>query len=188
MVTETDNQLMILFSQGDVEAFSTLYERYKDSIYRYVVRTCGNPSLAEEITQETWISIINAKEKIDESTNFKGYLFRTAHNKVIDNFRKTSSLPAAVSDYDDSVFDIPDTNNPSAEHYELLLECIKVLYALLQKLPYNQRTIIIMREETQMTLEELAMSLNEKRETLKSRLRYALVALRRDMPEDCING
>lgn len=189
MVKDSDEELMFRYSSGDAAAFEALFNRHKDSLYRFLLWRCESQAVAEELAQDVWEKIINASKNMQLTTSFRAYLFQIAKNRVVDHYRKVS--PETTLKIDDADMDIiaqsQDTKQLSAERQSQLMECVEELYLLLEQLPMEQKEIIILREESLMTLEELASSLGEERETLKSRLRYALKKLRKNMPEDCLD-
>ena len=190
MAEDSDEELMSRYSSGDAAAFEILFNRYKDSLYRFLFWRCESQAVAEELAQDVWERVIKASKSIQLNSSFRAYLFRIAKNRVVDHYRKVSPETAIKNDDDDMgiIARAQDTTQLSAERQSQLVECVEELYLLLEQLPMEQKEIIILREESNMTLEELAISLGEERETLKSRLRYALKKLRKNMSEDCLDG
>ncbi len=172
-----DETLMLAYSNGDTTAFNHLYSRHKGAIYRYIKRQCGNESIAEELFQDIWLKIINARQTYKASAKFTTWLYRIAHNRLIDHYRKNSRVPTSYED--DEPDDIEDTCpvDPVTEinrsrQAEKLLDCIS-------QLPEAQRESFLLKEETGLSLVEIADVAGTSRETIKSRVRYALRALRR---------
>jgi len=172
-----DETLMLAYSNGDATAFEHLYSRHKGAIYRYIKRQCGNESIAEELFQDIWLKLINARQTYKASAKFTTWLYHIAHNRLIDHYRKNSRIPASYED--DEPDDIEDTCpvDPVTEinrsrQAEKLLDCIG-------QLPEAQRESFLLKEETGLSLIEIADVAGTSRETIKSRVRYALRALRR---------
>ncbi|MBL8406652.1 MAG: RNA polymerase subunit sigma, partial [Candidatus Accumulibacter sp.] len=57
----SDERLMLAYRAGDADAFTTLYRRYRGSLYRYLAQQCGDPAVAEDLYQETWIKVVHAR-------------------------------------------------------------------------------------------------------------------------------
>lgn len=114
---------------------------------------------------------------------FKTYLFHIAHNKLIDYYRSKQNAKGDIVSYEDQYDDSlnqlasdegPDNKTDVSKKYEYLL-------TLLEKLPAAQRDVFLMHEEAGMTLLEIAEVMNVSRDTVKSRLRYAMQRLRQGM-------
>ena len=177
----TDEQLMEAYRDDDIKAFDILFNRYKDILYRYLVRQSGNPGSAEEMFQEAWAGLIKHRKKYTVQAKFKTYLFHIAHNKLIDFYRATSRVDAVSYDDEDQnvneIIDQPD----QPEHQADVRGKLDVLVRQLKKLPAAQRDVFLLHEEAGMTLAEVAQTMDVSRDTAKSRLRYALQRLRRSM-------
>lgn len=172
-----DETLMLAYSSGDTAAFKHLYGRHKGGVFRYLKRQCGNDATAEELFQDVWLKIINAKQAYKASAKFTTWLYHIAHNRLIDHYRKNSRIPASYEDDDlDEIEDLchvdPVTDINRTRQAKKLLNCIS-------QLPEAQRESFLLKEETGLSLIEIADVAGTSRETIKSRLRYAITALRR---------
>ena len=87
----TDEDLMLMYRDGDASAFEILYRRHKGPVYRFILRRCGNTGVAEELFQDVWVKLIQARERYAVSARFTTYLYRIAHNRLIDHFRKSKT-------------------------------------------------------------------------------------------------
>jgi RNA polymerase sigma-70 factor (ECF subfamily) len=177
----TDEALMLRYRDGDAAAFDLLYERHRGALFRYVLRHVNARALAEEIYQEVWISLINARARYEVSAKFSTYLFHIAHNRIIDHYRRHPPLRLVSLDDDDDdepayVVRAPASRQPDAEAESRQLG--QLLLTALSRLPPDQRDVFLLHEEGGLTLEEIAQTTGVGRETVKSRLRYALSKLR----------
>ncbi|WP_037071964.1 sigma-70 family RNA polymerase sigma factor [Psychromonas arctica] len=86
-----DEILMLQYAQGDVQAFSELYFRHKNSLYRYFLRQTATPELAEELYQDVWNKLIEASPSYQAESKFSTWLYRIAHNELIDHYRRHAS-------------------------------------------------------------------------------------------------
>ena len=162
---------MQAYAGGDAAAFETLYRRHKDPLYRYFLRHVASPDQAAELFQDVWKNVIQARLRYRPDAPFGAWLFRLAHNRLMDHFRMQRPTT-----------EVPETlEAPSAERPDELAsrrsEAARLLRAL-ALLPAEQREVIVLREERELTLEQIAEIQGVGRETVKSRLRYALVKLR----------
>lgn len=176
-----DETLMLAYCGGDAVAFEHLYSRHKGGVYRYLKRQCSNEAIAEELFQDVWMNIVRARKRYEASAKFTTWLYHIAHNRLIDHYRKHSHLPASYED--ESTDEIEDHCSLDAvseinrsRQAEKLLDCIG-------QLPEAQRESFLLKEESGLSLLEIAEVAGTGRETIKSRLRYALMALRR-----CLQG
>ena len=179
----SDEELMLRYCAGDAGAFDALYRRHKGGLYRYLLRQCRESGAAEELFQDIWMNLIRARSSYTVAAKFTTYLYRLAHNRLIDHYRKHSS--AVMLSFDDE--DGPALEEPAASaqgqpevRYESKQLAARLL-ALLTALPEAQREAFILQYETGMTVEEIASATGVSHETVKSRLRYAIGKLRAGM-------
>lgn len=84
-----DLLLIQAYKDGDTQAFSQIYERYIDDIYRYIVRKVGDVSICEDLTSQVWMKILNRIDMYHEQSwaSFKSWIYCIARNTVIDFYR-----------------------------------------------------------------------------------------------------
>lgn len=173
---------MLCYRDGDAGAFDVLYERHRGGVYRYFLRQCRNAAVAEELFQDVWMNLIRARAAYAVRAKFSTYLYRLAHNRLVDHYRQRQ--PAAGSDVAgdcDALESVPDERVQPAEVSLDLKEQAARLMALIAELPHEQREAFLLQQEGGLTIEEIASSTGVPPETAKSRLRYALAKLRRGM-------
>ena len=190
----SDAALMLRYKEGDVDAFNGLYQRYSD-LKGYMSFLVKSESLAEDIFQETWIRIIKASDRYKETATFKTYFFTIMHRLIADHFRKSSTrneqsiydqqLTDSESENEDPFGNISMNPEDTPEKRVQLLECLEYLKTALSSLPLEQRESLLLKLETSKSYEEIGEVLDVGRETVKSRLRYALKQLKLSMPEEC---
>src|SRR4051812_44708757 len=93
-----DEDLMLRYCAGDAAAFETLYRRHRGAIYRYVLRQCGNAASADELFQDVWLRVVNARIGYEATAKFTTWVYRIAHNRLMDFFRAGSR--AQLASYD----------------------------------------------------------------------------------------
>ena len=170
---------MLRYAKGDVAAFDTLFNRHNGGVYRFFNRQKNASSHAEELAQEVWASVINAAEHYEVTAKFNTWLYRIAHNRLIDHVRAIGArLEVCYGDPPEDVEDvaIPEYQIPErmAERQQLAEEMLRAI----SELPPEQAEVFLMHQEGDLTLEEMAAAIGVGRETVKSRLRYALGKLR----------
>src|SRR5262245_56603504 len=94
----SDEDLMLLYRDGDAGAFDALYARHKGGLYRYLLRQCRNQALAEELFQDVWMNLTRARTSYTVEARFTTYLYRLAHNRLIDHYRIYSQHEVASFD------------------------------------------------------------------------------------------
>jgi RNA polymerase sigma-70 factor (ECF subfamily) len=179
-MTASDEQLMARYCDGDAAAFEALYRRHRGPLFRYVRRLAPAGADAESLYQDAWLRVIQAREQWRRDQPFRPWLYRIAHNQVIDRLRREAHL--WPSD-DDVVAELPVPGR-GLDVMQLLPDCVERLHALLARLPEVQRSAFLLKEEAGLTLEQIGEVTGVGRETVKSRLRYALTRLRQGL-EGC---
>jgi len=185
MADLTDEELMLAYRDGDAHAFEQLYLKHKGGLYRYFLRKCGNASIAEELFQDVWMKLINAREHYEVKAKFSTWLYQMAHNHFIDHYRKHSISASMNQDFqDDELENIPAGNNQQPEQQAEFQQQMETMLQLISELPDEQREAFLLREEAGMSLAEIAEVTGVNIETAKSRLRYAVNRLRKGMNDN----
>lgn len=176
----SDEALLLAYQGGDVNAFDLLYERHHRNVYRMVLRQCGHAGVAEELSQEIWLKVIAASDHYVVSARFTTWLFRIVQNRVIDHLRSAGIRHEEVLGEEDEALHAEQAA-PHVERPDVLAlraENAGELLAAIEALPAPQREAVLLHFEAEMTLEEIAQLTETTRETVKSRLRYAVRKLR----------
>lgn len=172
----SDEQLMLDWVAGDGGAFEQLYGRHRTRLYRYFLRHLRDTALADEFFQDTWQKVIAARAGWSPDAPFGTWLYRIAHNRLGDHWRAAKYRPPAPEDADERAARIPDPDTPERQLSEF--EQRRGLQLALDALPPEQREVVLLRLEQELTLEEIGAITGVGRETVKSRLRYAMDKLR----------
>lgn len=173
----SDESLMLAYAAGDAAAFERLYLRHRSKLYRFLVRQLhGNGALADELFQDVWQRVISARQGWKPEAAFSTWLYRIAHNRLADHWRALQHRPPAPVDADERTARVPDDDTP--ERQLSAFEERRRLHLALDELPEEQREVILLRLEQDLSLEEIGEITGVGRETVKSRLRYAMDKLR----------
>jgi len=178
MADTSDETLMRRYQDGESSAFDTLYARYQGPLYRYFLRHCKDTSLADELYQDVWLRLIKARKQWKTDQPFSPWLFRIAHNRLVDHWRRHK----ADSDVLEEEQLQSDGLWPDA--WVAIRDCVERLFKLLGGLAEDQRNAFLLKEEAGLSLAQIAEVTGVGRETVKSRLRYAMKRLRGGL-EDC---
>ena len=175
---------MLCYRDGDAGAFDALYARHKGGLYRYLLRQCREPAAAEELFQDVWMNLIRARATYTVQAKFTTYLYRLAHNRLIDHYRKHGQ--AAVTSFDaedgpaiEELWTSASGRRPRRPTTSSARP--RSCCELVAELPAPQREAFLLQQEGGMSVEEIAAGDRVSRETAKSRLRYALAKLRQGM-------
>lgn len=174
----TDDELIGQHLLGDLAAFDVIYQRHKGALYRFFLRQL-NEAGANDAFQDIWIKVIDALPRYTPQGKFSSYLFTIAHNVLMD-YHKKQMRSAEYTDNQQALDVAPAAGQESAEH--LIQEEINTaLYAEIKKLPINQRSVWILKQETNLSIKQIAELTSTSLEGAKSRLRYARETLKAGM-------
>jgi len=175
---------MLRFSGGDAAAFDALYARHRGGVFRYLLRQCRSQAAAEELFQDVWVNLVQARTRYRVEAKFTTYLYTLAHNRLMDHFRRGKGLELVSLDQEgDDALEIPSAPTAQPERLAQSRQQARRLVELVAALPAAQREVFLMHEEGGLNLEQIAAATGANREAVKSRLRYALAKLRDGMKD-----
>lgn len=178
----TDEQLVVLYYNGNDTAFDTLLDRHKQPIYAYILYTVRNNDLADDIFQDTFIKAITTirQGKYTETGKFKAWIIRIAHNLMIDFFRQKKNENTVSNDCYE--FDLLNNIDLCDETFEAQLVKSQVLQdvkKLVCFLPDKQREVLEMRYYKDLSFQEIADLTGVSINTALGRMRYAILNMRK---------
>ena len=179
----TDEELALLYIDGNNKAFDELLSRVQDNIFTYIMYMVKEENLANDLFQETFFKAIT-KLQNRQYTNTGKFLFwmtRIAHNVIIDHYRYLKG---------EHIIELPKENNlqnlkgvsvlDSFRESEMVNEQIRYdVVRLMNALPDSQREVVYMRYFQQMSFKEIAEETGVSINTSLGRMRYALINLRK---------
>lgn len=186
LTTISDNELLVLYKQGNVAAFETLVLRHKDRVYSSIYFLVKDEWLAEDIFQETFLKAINCvkENRYNEEGKFLQWILRMAHNLCVDHYRAIKRKPPVLLQDGRDIFEVflfcPSIN---AEEKMIKRQTTHRLHALMDKLPKEQREILILRHFADLSFKEIADMMGCSINTALGRMRYALLNMRKLMKE-----
>lgn len=178
----SDEALIAKFAQGVNEAFDELLSRYKNKLFSYILTIVKNRDTADDIFQDTFTKVIVTIKtgQYAESGRFVGYLFRLAHNNVIDHYRRLQSdLAVSEGDVDYDIFNSVGLSDPSLEEVLSTEQVSRDIRRLIRFLPEDQKKIIRQRYYLDMSFKEIAELEGISINTALGRVRYAIINLRK---------
>jgi RNA polymerase sigma-70 factor (ECF subfamily) len=179
---ESDEQLMRRFQRGDARAFETLMRRHRTPIHSFLRRLVGEPARAEDLLQETFLRVIRGAQAWQPRAQVRTWLFTIARNLAADEarrraFREAEPLDAPRLDGRTPGERLADPGRaPDDAAGDAQLR--PLLEAALAGLPEEQREVFLLREHAGLSFPEIAEATGVSENTVKSRMRYALVGLR----------
>ena len=172
----SDEHLMLAYGRGDIGAFDVLYRRHRGTVYGFLIRSLGRRDLADDCFQEVWSRVVKARAGYRVDARFTTWLLQIAHNLLVDRFRR--QRPEVDLDaVPESAFE-PIRPSVQPEHVLADFERQRCLRMAIAALPDDQRHAVLLRLDQELSLEEIASVTGVGRETVKSRLRYAMDKLR----------
>src|SRR5437762_2103904 len=172
MAEVPDEELMLAYRGGDAGAFETLYTRHRARLFRFVLRSIKSRATAEELYQEIWMRVIEARATYKATARFTTWLYTIAHNRMVDHWRKAGLALVSLDGED-----VP-ANEPDPQRHAEGREALARFAAALQNLPPVQREAFLLHEEGGLTVAEIAAATGTNEEAAKSRLRYAMAKLK----------
>ena len=176
----SDETLMLAYAAGDAAAFEQLYARHRGKLYRYLQRQLRDNAVADELFQDVWQRVIASRSGWKPDAGFATWLYTIAHHRLGDHWRSLKHRPSAPADADERMARVADPDTPERVLSEF--ERRRQLQLALDDLPEEQREVLLLRLEQELTLEEIGTITGVGRETVKSRLRYAMDKLRMRLP------
>jgi len=178
----TDEELMQRYAAGEASVFDALYTRHRGSLYRYFLRQCGSDAIAQELFQDVWMKLIHSRERYQPTALFKTWLYRLAHNHLIDFFRKKHPQNLVANDSED--LDLLQGNDSwQPEKQFEMCHMAELIREKITELPAVQREVFLLHEEAGLTLEQIAAVTDIDKEATKSRFRYAVKKLRQALED-----
>jgi RNA polymerase sigma factor (sigma-70 family) len=180
---KTDNELIHLFQDGHLEALEVLVLRHKDKLYSSILFLVKDKYLAEDIFQDAFIRIIDTirSGRYTEEGKFLPWAGRIAHNLCVDHFRKVKRTPIIRNSEDKDIFEVLNFSEDSAETAMMKRQSHSRVREMLDRLPEDQREVIILRHYADMSFKEIAAATNCSINTALGRMRYGLINLRKLM-------
>ena len=181
----TDQQLIKLFTDGDIYAMEVLINRHKDRIFTSIYLLVKDKHLAEDIFQDLFIKIIETFRvgKYKEENKFAQWAMRIGHNLCVDHFRKIKVKRIIRTTDGSDLFELLNFAEPNAEDKIIKTQSSDRIMKLVSELPEEQREIIFLRHYADLKFREISKILNCSVNTALGRMRYALQSLRKKIEE-----
>ena len=187
--SDVGNELMIALQNGDRSALQSLFALYNARLYSFTYRIVNDSVVAEDLVQETWLSLYESKHRYQSSHRFSTWLFTIARRKALSELRRRKvrsvvrSLTGRYGDEEETTLEVPQYTfrSPEAEASGALLS--ELIQMALERLTPAQKEIVMLRDMEGMENEEVAEVLgwNLKPGAVRKRVFDARAAFRREM-------
>ncbi len=180
-----DQEWLARYRAGDIEALGQLMSQYRRPLLGFIMKMIADPVEAEDVFQDVWMRAIRRQDRFRKG-HFLSWLFRIAHNLVIDRARKRGPAPPVARTTPDgtaaeeNIMARGPGPDAMAGHKELQA---RIDYAV-QRLPVDQRAVFVMRVEGDLPFKDIARIQRTSINTALARMQYALAKLREWLAED----
>jgi RNA polymerase sigma-70 factor (ECF subfamily) len=182
----SDTELILSFQEeGNIDAFETLVNRYKEKVFSSILFFVKDSYLAEDLFQDVFIKIIDTlkNKRYTEEGKFLPWALRIAHNLCVDYFRKIKRIPAIKTSDDRDIFEVLQLTEEGADSRLVRGQSHERVRLMLNLLPEEQREIIVLRHYANLSFKEIAQITNCSINTALGRMRYGLINMRKMMME-----
>jgi RNA polymerase sigma-70 factor (ECF subfamily) len=184
MAALEEESLIRRAQSGDAGAVATLYEESFKRVYRYTWSRVRDQAEAEDITQQVFMKMMASLHSYKSSgTPFIAWLFRIAHNQVIDHYRRKSSEKSVPLDDPRTGTEIGEDAVDPSVMAEKSIQIAEVM-ALVESLPRAQKEVINLRFTAGLSISETAGALKKSEGTVKALQFNAIASLRKLMRGD----
>ena len=178
-------QLVSDAQMGKNEAKTRLYNEFNEKLYYYIYKTVNDRELAADLTQDTFIEIYQTLDSLKEPAAFENWSYKIAYHRCTAYFRKKREL---LADENEDGFSVLDTAIEEREEFipdEALdkEELKKAIREMIDALPEEQRSAIMMRYFNEIPVKEIADIQGVSEGTVKSRLSYGRKAIQQSVEE-----
>lgn len=173
----SDEELVQRMREGESAAGETLCKRYYQPLFRYLQRLSRSDHLAEELHQQTWLSVLEHLDRFDPASSpggFKAWLFRIATNKANDLWRSKGR----ERNMKEGLRLVSDSESPEAEYRLSSTEQAEKLRKAIDGLPEPQRQVLMLRYYSGMKFVEIAEALGCPLNTALGRMHKAVLKLK----------
>jgi RNA polymerase sigma-70 factor (ECF subfamily) len=179
----SDEQLALLYADGNNKAFDILLSRVQDKLFSYIFCMVKNEELANDLFQETFIkAIMKLRDgKYKNQGKFSFWLTRIAHNVIIDHYRDLRNHYIVDAPKENDLGNLRGDAVLEADREKALVneQVLKDVRQLMEALPDVQREVVFMRYFQEMSFKEIAAATGVSINTSLGRMRYALINLRK---------
>lgn len=173
-ITEAD--LILSLKDGDMKAFSDLFDRYGKRLYYFSMGYLKSSANAEEIVQEVFLKIWNNREELSIQKSFESYLFTIAKNGILNTIRKSKSEQAYIN-----YAKLHPGKNILLDEELDFNELEKAYRQTIEKLSPRRKEIYLLSREQSLSNAEIAEKLNISIKTVENQMTSAISEIRKNL-------
>ena len=175
----TDEELMLDVQKGNMASFETLYDRYHQRLFHFILRFVRERALAEDILQETFLRWLKGRKKYREGSRFSTYLFTIGRNLCLDALKTWERRHILLSQEDN----IMRATDPSKGPQKILeeIEMAKMLQNEIQTLPADQREVLLLSKYSGLSYDEIARIIDTTPAAAKQRAYRAILSIKQKL-------
>lgn len=178
----TDEELAIMYVDGDNKAFDLLLSRNQEKLFTYILFVVRDREMANDMFQETFFKVVSRLQqgKYIANGKFSAWLMRIAHNVIMDWYRQQRAQTIVDAPKENDLSNVGSTLLESSREGELVNnQVMEDVRRMMSHLPASQREVVFMRFYQQMSFKEIAEATGVSINTALGRMRYAILNLRR---------
>lgn len=178
----TDEELAIMYVDGDNKAFDLLLSRNQEKLFTYILFVVRDREMANDMFQETFFKVVSRLQqgKYIANGKFSAWLMRIAHNVIMDWYRQQRAQNIVDAPKENDLSNVGSTLLESSREGELINnQVMEDVRRMMSHLPASQREVVFMRFYQQMSFKEIAEATGVSINTALGRMRYAILNLRR---------
>ena len=178
----SDEQLALLYVQGNNRAFDELLSRTQSKLFTYIMFVVRDHDVADDIFQETFVKAITKLQQgqYTDSGKFQFWISRIAHNCIMDWYRNQQGRHLVEPNEDNNLENLQGASVLDIDHESELVneQILRDVKKMMESLPAPQREVVYMRFYQQMSFKEIAELTGVSINTSLGRMRYALINMR----------
>lgn len=180
-----EEQIIELAKNGNDKAMAELVRNYEKTIYNFAFKICRNPDRAENITQETFLSMVKSLTQFDGKSKLSTWLYRIVSNHCLMEYRKNRHEVVSIDEDEDGFYDNNFAANWQLEPQNVLEndELKQILDEAITKLSPEYRVVFLLRDVEGLSTEETGKITELSVPAVKSRLHRARAFLRKELNE-----
>ncbi len=178
----TDEELAIMYVDGDNKAFDLLLSRNQEKLFTYILFVVRDREMANDMFQETFFKVVSRLQqgKYIANGKFSAWLMRIAHNVIMDWYRQQRAQNIVDAPKENDLSNVGSTLLESSREGELVNnQVMEDVRRMMSHLPASQREVVFLRFYQQMSFKEIAEATGVSINTALGRMRYAILNLRR---------
>lgn len=177
------DRLLVRFIAGDDTAFERLFEVIGQRLFAFILQYLRDYHRAEDVYQAVCIKVATKAGSYEKRTGALAWIYQITRNACIDELRSLKHVPdvsldAPAGSGENTLADFLAAGGAQPHEQAAANELGTAILRAIESLPERQREVFLLKEEAELTFEEISAVLDINKDTAKSRMRYAIERLR----------